>query len=136
MLWPMITYKLLNEKIHGKPYKVGDLVWLHNPAMPRGQARKLYCPWTGPYKVVKILSTVVYWIQDTRGRRRRKIIHFNRLKPYLSRSNPLVAKPSLILLPRSRISQLPPVHNRWGQLYVYSMMRLTRWIWTNIKHRP
>ena len=81
--------ELYDGKIHGKPYKVGDLVWLHNPAMPRGQARKLYCPWTGPYKVVKMLSTVVYRIQDTRGRRRRKVIHFNRLKPYLSRSNPL-----------------------------------------------
>ena len=80
--------ELYDEKIHGKPYKVGDLVWLHNPAMPRGQARKLYCPWTGPYKVVKILSKVVYRIQDTRGRRRRKVIHFNRLKPYLPKSNP------------------------------------------------
>ena len=56
--------------------------------MPRGQARKLYCPWTGPYKVVKISSTVVYRIQDTRGRWRRKVIHFNRLKPYLPKSNP------------------------------------------------
>ena len=80
--------ELCDKKIHVKPYKVGDLVWLHNPAMPRGQAHKLCCPWTGPYKVVKILSMVVYRIQDTRGRRRRKVINFNRLKPYLSRSNP------------------------------------------------
>ena len=36
--------ELYDEKIHGKPYNVGDLVWLHNPAVPRGQARKLYCP--------------------------------------------------------------------------------------------
>ena len=78
--------ELYDEKIHGKPYNVGDLVWLHNPAVPRGQARKLYCPWTGPFKVVKRLSSVVYRIQDTRGKRKRKVIHFNRLKPYLSRS--------------------------------------------------
>ena len=38
--------------------------------------------------MVKISSTVVYRIQDTRGRWRRKVIHFNRLKPYLPKSNP------------------------------------------------
>ena len=78
--------ELYDEKIYGKPYNVGDLVWLHNPAVPRGQACKLYCPWTGPFKVVKMLSSVVYRIQYTRGKRKRKVIHFNRLMPYLSRS--------------------------------------------------
>ena len=75
-----------DERVHGKPYKVGDLVWLHNPAIPRGLSRKLYCPWTGPHKVVKKLGSVVYRIQDARGRRKRKVVHFNRLKPYLARN--------------------------------------------------
>ncbi len=26
-----------DRKVHGKPYQVGDLVWLHSPAVPRGQ---------------------------------------------------------------------------------------------------
>ena len=48
---------LYDERIYGKLYKV---VWQHNPAVPRGHTRKLYCPWTGPHKVVKKLGPVVY----------------------------------------------------------------------------
>ena len=74
-----------DQKIHGKPYDPGDLVWLHNPAVPKGKSRKLHSPWSGPYKVVKRLSTAVYRIQDQRGggfrRKRRLIVHFDRLKP-------------------------------------------------------
>ena len=40
-------------KVHGKPFAQGDLVWLCNPAVPRGKSRKLYTPWTGPYKIIK-----------------------------------------------------------------------------------
>ena len=74
-----------DQKIHGKPYDPGDLVWLHNPAVPKGKSRKLHSPWSGPYKVVKRLSAAVYRIQDQRGsrsrRRRRLVVHFDRLKP-------------------------------------------------------
>ena len=76
-----------DQKIHGKPYDPGDLVWLHNPAVPKGKSRKLHSPWSGPYKVVKRLSTAVYRIQDQQGngsRRRRRprlVVHFDRLKP-------------------------------------------------------
>ena len=59
-----------------------DLVWLHNPAVPQGHSRKLHCPWTGPFTVVKRLSDVVYRIQDSRPRRRRSriVVHFDQLK--------------------------------------------------------
>ena len=106
--------ELYDEKIHGKPYSVDDLVWLHNPAVPRGWAHKLYCPWTGPYEVpvVKKLSTVVYWIQDTRGRQRRKVIHFNRLKPCVSRSAPpsdqVVANPATTSSNQSTPTRIQP----------------------------
>jgi len=80
--------ELYDEKIHGKPYNVSDFMWLHNPAVPKGQAHKLYCPWTGPFKIVKKLSSLVYRVQNTRGKRRRKAIHFNRLKPYVARGTP------------------------------------------------
>jgi len=46
---------LYNERVHGNPYKVGDIVWLHSPALPRGQSCKLYCPWTRLHKVLKKL---------------------------------------------------------------------------------
>ena len=41
---------LYNVKVHGAPYQVGDLAWLHTPAVPRGQCRKLHHTWTGPLK--------------------------------------------------------------------------------------
>ena len=83
--------ELYNRRVHGEEYQVGDLVWLHNPIIPKGAKRKLHCPWIGPYKVVKKLSTVVYRIQDTRpSRRKRLVVHFDRLKPCPSMG---VAKP-------------------------------------------
>ena len=35
------------------PWEPGDLVWLHTPVVPKGKPRKLHCPWTGPFRVVK-----------------------------------------------------------------------------------
>ena len=74
--------ELYDRRVHGDEYQVGDLVWLHNPVIPKGAKRKLHCPWTGPFKVVKKLSTVVYRIQDTRpNKRKRLVVHSDRLKP-------------------------------------------------------
>jgi len=42
-----------DQRIHGEHFKVGDLVYLHNPAIPKGRSRKLYCSWTGPFTIVK-----------------------------------------------------------------------------------
>ena len=47
--------ELYDECIHGKPFKKDDLVWLHSKVIPCGVGRKLYCPWTGPFRVVKRL---------------------------------------------------------------------------------
>jgi len=74
--------ELYNTRVHGREFEVGDLVWLNNPVVPRGRSRKLHCPWTGPFKVIKKLSSVVYRIQDNRpGSRKRVVVHFDRLKP-------------------------------------------------------
>ena len=70
-----------NQKVHGQPYAPGDLVWLHSPVIRRGQSCKLHHPWTGPYKIIKRLSEATYRIQKVEGRRQRKIVHFDRLKP-------------------------------------------------------
>jgi len=55
------------KRVCGEPYEVDDLVWLLNPAVPRGASRKLNCPWIGPLRVVKKLSDVTYHIQNTEG---------------------------------------------------------------------
>ena len=70
-----------DQCIHGEPFKVGDLVYLHNPVVPKGKCRKLHCPWTGPFSVIKRISDNVYRIQDTNNKRKRQVIHFDRLKP-------------------------------------------------------
>ena len=72
----------LYKRVHGREFQVGELVWLNNPVVPRGRSRKLHCPWTGPFKVIKNISPVVYRIQDKRpGSRKRVVVHFDRLKP-------------------------------------------------------
>ena len=67
--------------VRGSPYQVGDIVSLHDPVVKRGHSRKFHRPWKGPYKVVKIIGPTVYCIQDYKNTRKRKIVHFNRLKP-------------------------------------------------------
>ena len=73
---------LYNQKLHGKPYGVGSHVWVLFPQVPRGKSKKLYRPWSGPFVVVKRLSCVTYRVQDVNNRRRRMVVHFDRLKPY------------------------------------------------------
>ena len=70
-----------DQKVHGKPYEPGSVVWLHSPFVGRGKSRKLHHPWSGPYKVVKKLSEATYRIQKMLGRKQRKVVHFDRLKP-------------------------------------------------------
>ena len=73
-----------NGKVHGDSFEAGDLVWLNNPcsSTKRSIPRKLHCPWSGPFKVVKRISSAVYRIQDQRTSRsrRRIVVHFDRLK--------------------------------------------------------
>ena len=69
-----------DTKTCGKSFEAGDLVWLHNPVVPRGKSRKLHQPWTGPYKVVKKVAESVYRLQHTQSHRKRPVVHFNRLK--------------------------------------------------------
>lgn len=45
-----------DQKIHGQPFAIGDLVWLHSLVVPRGKSRKLHHPWTGPFRVLAKIS--------------------------------------------------------------------------------
>eukprot|EP00731_Ephydatia_muelleri_P005415 Em0002g1591a len=72
---------LYDEKVHGKPFSPGDLVWLHSPAVPRGRSRKLHHPWKGPLKVVERLGESNYKIKSLQGRKKTQIVHFDKLKP-------------------------------------------------------
>ena len=88
-----------DSKVHGKPFKVGDLVWLCTPVRGRKKSKKLHCPWTGPFKVVKQISALVYRIQNIESRKH-QIVHFERLKSY-----------SRNMRPRSKETQHEPMQS-------------------------
>ena len=45
-----------NRKVHGEPFKEGDLVWLFEPH--KAKSRKFYLPWHGPFEVLSRTSEV------------------------------------------------------------------------------
>ena len=75
--------ELHDQKVHGKPFSPGELVWLHSTAVPRSRSRKLHhrYPWKGPCKVMERLGETTYKIKNLQGRRKTTFVHFDRLKP-------------------------------------------------------
>ena len=71
-----------DKQLAGWSFTVGDLVWLHLVQRKKGRNAKLDCPWQGPYLVISVLSDVVYRIQKSKNVKP-KVVHSNRLKPYL-----------------------------------------------------
>ena len=45
---------LYDRSVHGPQYDVGDEVWLHCSAVPKGRCKKFHRPWQGPFTVVKL----------------------------------------------------------------------------------
>ena len=69
-----------DQRIAGEQIEVSDRVFLHDPAVKRGQTKKLHSPWQGPYIVITRIGDVTYRIQAVDNPRKRKVLHFNRLK--------------------------------------------------------
>ena len=76
--------ELYNKSSNGDPFKVGDMVWLHCPAVPRGKSPKLHCFWQGPYRIHKVVSDVLCNISLQDRPRKHQVVHFDRLKPCVS----------------------------------------------------
>ena len=74
-----------DRKVEGKPYKEGDSVWLYCPAVPQGHSKKLHACWKGPYTVAKVYEKGVYQIKWNLPSHKQQVVHFDRLKPYLTR---------------------------------------------------
>jgi hypothetical protein len=74
--------RLYDRSIYGLQYEIGDEVWLHCPAVPKGRCRKFHRPWQGPFTVVKLIDNYVYRIQSNNTPRKRLVVHYSRLKPY------------------------------------------------------
>ena len=100
-----------DRRIHGKPLKHGDTVWLHCPTVPRGHARKLHHPWKGPFNVLDQITEVDYRIRSTRGQSKTLVVHFNRLKPYSENTRPNISNTTREPTSRATINTSPPGTN-------------------------
>ena len=75
-------------------YQVGDFVWYLSEARKGQQSVKLQMTYEGPCVIVQKLSELDFRLQlDGEGRRR--VVHFNKLKPYVGSSPPKWAKSAL-----------------------------------------
>jgi hypothetical protein len=71
--------KQYEKKVNFTSNKVGDRVWLYNPANKPGLSPKLISKWKGPYMIVQKYSDVSYKISF--GKQTGvKVVHYNRLK--------------------------------------------------------
>ena len=52
-----------DQKANDKPFKVGQMVWLYNPAVPVGFSAKLRQKWCGPYSISKVHDNNTYRIR-------------------------------------------------------------------------
>ena len=71
---------IFDRRPRGEPYAIGDRVMLHKPEVPRGHSREFHRPWKSPYWIVRVLGPTVYRTEDCTHPKRKKVVHFNRLK--------------------------------------------------------
>ncbi|CAI5671513.1 unnamed protein product [Oreochromis niloticus] len=77
-----------DTRAHGPMLGAGDRVWVFCPQRKRGLTPKLMSHWQGPGEILEQLSEVVFRVRMP-GRRRRVVLHKDRLAPYhLLTSNP------------------------------------------------
>ena len=74
------------NQLQGEPLKPDDLVWLYTPRVHPGESKKLTSYWSGPWKIEKEISEVLFKI-STHGEWSRKelsvVVSIDRLKRYL-----------------------------------------------------
>ena len=79
--------KYYDLKIHHTPYDLGDVVWVFNAAQKKGVSRKLKDTWLGPRVVTKVVTPVLYQLEDRKGKR--KFLHHDMLKKNTSKVFPM-----------------------------------------------
>ena len=73
-------------KTQDESYEPGNLVWLVNKSRRKGRCPKLQKKWLGPAVVEEKINDVTYKIRVTKTES--KVVHYDHLKPYLSRDLP------------------------------------------------
>ncbi|XP_023220822.1 uncharacterized protein LOC111622643 [Centruroides sculpturatus] len=101
-------------------YKVGDRVLLKEVVTPKGLKQKLAPRWSGPFRIIEILSPVNFRIENINTRRKLNV-HADRIKPTTARKeynlepDIIVDQPST--LDASTGNNLPPVTHDQQALY-------------------
>ena len=70
-----------NKKTSEKTYKPGDKVLVHYPNPPQGVNHKLYRPWKGLFRIVRVLDKGTVEVVKPPSTKT-TIIHMNRIKPF------------------------------------------------------
>lgn len=70
-------------RVNFQYYSEGELVWVLDKSRKRGLCPKLQRRFKGPYKIMDRVTEVLYRVAPI-WEGPEKVIHFNRLKPYLS----------------------------------------------------
>ena len=70
-------------------FKPGDLVWVHNDVIKKGQCKKFTYSWSRPYVVEQELNKVNYKIRPIKSKSKRLIVHINRLKRHYGKYDEL-----------------------------------------------
>ena len=88
-------------------FKVGDLVWLRNPAIRMEAFAKLKDSWDGPFKVLRVTTPSSYVVQQLQGPKS-GTVHIDNLKPYdLPWPPPRLLPPPLAVPPSLAPSAIP-----------------------------
>ena len=75
--------KTYDHRVHVIPYKEGDLVWLKLCNKTKRLCPKLQPRWEGPYILTRKISDLVVEIEMPGKRKSKKIVHHNRIVPYI-----------------------------------------------------
>ena len=80
--------KSYDTRISVNNYEVGDMVYLLDSTKKLGKSPKLKSDiWKGPCVIIRKISDILFEIKNS-PKKRPKIIHHDRLKPYLTESSP------------------------------------------------
>lgn len=72
-----------DHRVHVIPFQEGDLVWLRLWTKTKRLCPKLQPRWEGPYKITRKISDLVIEIEKPNKRQSRKIVHHNRIVPFV-----------------------------------------------------
>lgn len=129
-------------------YALGDLVWMFNPVVPRGQKPKLYRKFTGPFYVTSKIGEKTYKLRHAHNNKEIKHpVNADRLKPFVDRRDYLEPQAdSSVASPTNNEAYTPDVStdnsSQWceadrltGMKFV-NKKRVYRVVWKNPSHPP